>query len=321
MDFIYNSIFLTHNPPAGNKHPENKSRLECLGKLSETKIESGEPYIELVHSKEHIATVKDACLLEQYLDADTYTSRDSYKAAMYSAGAAIMASECNGFALGRPPGHHAHAGYSSGFCLFNNIAIAVMKLVNEGKRIFILDFDGHLGDGTEDIFYDTEKVFFWSLHQYPAFPGGGYVDETGKGKGLGFTMNVPLPAGSADDIFLHAITNLMTVAEQFNPDVVAVSAGFDAHINDPLLELNVSESAFYTIGELLTYKFKNIFAVLEGGYNTLALPKCILNFKAGINKIPIPYPSKSTISAQNVRKEYEKRMEELVKNMRNYWKF
>ncbi|HTB06049.1 MAG TPA: histone deacetylase [Bacteroidia bacterium] len=317
MKLIYNNIFLEHY--TGPTHAENRHRLESLGDLPNTKLISGEPFLELVHTKEHIEHVKAACVNSTELDIDTKTSPKSYEVATYAVGAAIMASQTNDFAIVRPPGHHAHPTFASGFCLFNNIAIAVQKLVNEGKRVFILDFDGHLGDGTLKTFHNTDKVLFWSLHQYPAFPGGGNIDEIGEGKGKGFSINTPLPPGSADDVFMHAITNLMTIAEQFSPDVVAISAGFDAHMEDPLLQLNVSATSYYKIGELLKSKFKNVFAVLEGGYNTEYLPKCLYNFLAGINGEKIIHTEKETASNQLVISEYTNRMESLITYLHPYW--
>ena len=318
MKIIYNKIFLEHFTGPG--HPENRKRLEAFEPFEEMSIEAAEQYLELIHTKAYIEHVKQACLNGTMLDRDTPTSLNSFKVAVYAAGAAITASKSNDFALVRPPGHHAHSSYGSGFCLFNNIAIATKKLVNAGKRIFILDFDGHLGDGTLELFYDTDQVLFWSLHQYPAFPGGGFVDEIGKGKGRGYSVNIPLPPESGDDIYMHAINNFMTIAEQFKPDIVAVSAGFDAHQNDPLLQLRLSMSTYYAIGHLLQSIFKNIFAVLEGGYNLEYLPKCTANFIAGINNQPMPYSEDKTISKSDVIKEYENRIRELTKYLNPYWK-
>jgi acetoin utilization deacetylase AcuC-like enzyme len=317
MDIIYSKIFLEHNTGIG--HPECRERLEAFGNLTETKIESGEAFIELIHTRDYVERVKEACSYGMPLDGDTQTSAKSFAAAAYAVGAAIKASQTNGFALVRPPGHHSYPTYGSGFCLFNNIAIATQKLVNEGKRVFILDFDGHLGDGTLNIFYNTDKVLFWSLHQYPAFPGGGFADEIGEGKGKGFSVNVPLPAGSGDDLFMHAINNFMPIAEQFSPDVVAVSAGFDAYRQDPLLQLTLSMNTFYEIGTILKSKFKNVFAVLEGGYNTEYLPKCAFNFLAGINGEEIKYKEEWTKSAPQIIKEYEKRAELLKTGLNPYW--
>jgi len=317
MKVIYNKIFLEHQTPSG--HPENRKRLESLGALPETDIIDGEPYLELVHPKSHIDFIKEACKQSADIDADTFTSPKSFEVATKAVGAAIMASQQNDFAVVRPPGHHAHPEMASGFCLFNNIAIATQKLVNEGKRVFILDFDGHLGDGTLKTFYNTDKVLFWSLHQYPAFPGGGFADEIGEGKGKGYSINIPLPPGSGDDIFMHAHNNLMSIAEQFKPDVVGVSAGFDAHIEDPLLQLRVSANSYYKIGQLLSQKFKNVFAVLEGGYNTDYIPKCLFNFVAGINGEEMPHNEEETKSNSSVKQDYNERLEVLLNNLRRYW--
>ncbi len=317
MKILYNKIFLEHDT---GMHPENKKRLEACGDLPETKIESGEKYLELVHTKDYIEHVKEMCKAGMHLDPDTMTSKGTYKAAVHAVGAAIMASKTGDFAFVRPPGHHAHPTHSSGFCIFNNVAIATQKLVNEGKRVFIFDFDGHLGDGTEGFFYYTDKVLYWSLHQSPAFPGGGDVDEIGEGKGLGYTINVPLPPGSGDDIYMKAVNTFMPVAKQFKPDIVAVSAGFDAHHSDFLLDLRLSYNTYHQLGKILRKKFKNVFAVLEGGYDLDALPKCAFNFIAGINNEQIKFEERSTDSRATAREEFEHRAGMLKKNLSEFWK-
>ncbi len=317
MDIIYNRVFLEHDT---GMHPENKKRLECLGELPETKIEADEKVLRLIHTQNYIDRVRDACRKREYLDPDTITSEKSYEAGVNAVNATIMASENNDFAIVRPPGHHAHPVRSSGFCIFNNIAIATEKLVKEGKRVMIFDFDGHLGDGTMNIFYETDKVLYWSLHQFPAFPGRGFVNEIGEGKGKGYTINNPLPPGSGDDVFMGAIERFMPVAEQFKPDIVAVSAGFDAHYLDLLLELRVSANMYYKIGKLLGGKFKNIFATLEGGYNIEILPKCLYNFINGINDKQIYYKEQATDSRIIAIDEFQSRMSLVEKNISEYWK-
>jgi len=259
MKIIYNPIFLEHDT---GYHPENSQRLTALGELKKTDFESGEGFLELVHEKNYIETVKKACSREESLDPDTVTSTRSYESAIYAVGAALEAARTQGMAVVRPPGHHAYPHYASGFCLFNNIAIAVQYLVNQGKKVFILDFDGHCGDGTEFYFYPSDKVLFLTTHQYPAFPGKGYVNEIGRDKGKGFTINVPLPPGSADDVYLESLNTFIPLALQFRPDVVAVSAGFDAHHSDPLLNLNFSTNVYYETGKLLTQKFDSVFNLI-----------------------------------------------------------
>ncbi len=301
-------------------HPENKKRLEYFGDLEETPIEPDLALVKLVHTPDYINLVKEASGRSAPLDPDTQTSAGSYEAAVHAVKATVIASETNNFALVRPPGHHAYPNHSSGFCIFNNIAIAVKKLVNEGKRVLIFDFDAHLGDGTVNIFYDTDQVFYWSLHQHPAFPGGGDYDEIGTGKGQGYTLNVPLPAGSSDDIFLGAVERFLPIAKQFKPDVVGVSAGFDGYIHDLLLNLRFSARAYYTLGKLLAENFENIFATLEGGYNVAMLPNCLWNFIDGINGNEIRFEDPSTESDIKVMQEYHLLESNIERLMKPFWR-
>jgi len=318
MELIYNPVFLEHDT---GMHPENKKRLSSLGDLPITELENGEKYLELVHTKEYIESIKKAC--EQgakHIDGDTMVSKGSYEAAVYAVGATIMASESGDFALTRPPGHHAYPDRSSGFCIFNNIAIAAQHHANQGKKVLILDIDGHLGDGTEKIFLESDKVMYWSIHQFPAFPGWGDADEIGIGKGTGYTINVPLPPGSGDELFMDAFESFLPIAKEFNPDIVGISAGFDSHNFDLLLDLRLSVNTYYKIGKKISENFDNVFATLEGGYNIEVFPKCLYNFLDGINGDDIKFEERNTDSMIQTFYEYEGRKTMTVQKLRKFWK-
>jgi len=316
MELISHPAFNMH--VTGN-HPENGSRLTCLGDLPATELPYDESILHIIHQEDYIEHVRAYCAEGRALDSDTMTSPGSFKAAVYAANATVLASETHGFAVVRPPGHHAYPDHASGFCLFNNVAIAAQRLVEQGKHVLLLDFDGHLGDGTCAIFDQSNRVLYWSLHQFPAFPGYGRATEIGKGSGEGFTFNVPLPPGSGDDIFMDAFHTLLPVAKQFDPDVVAVSAGFDAHQFDPLLDLRLTMDSYYEIGKILSETFKNIFATLEGGYNTRDLPGCLYNFLDGINGNPMRFHEEHTDSDFKVHQQYDIDKQILLSKLKPYW--
>ncbi len=317
MDLIYHPIFKEHDT---GMHPENRKRLESLGELEASEIPFDESVLGIIHDHRYIEQVKESSSAGIALDGDTHTSLKSYEAAVYAVNATILASDRHGFAIVRPPGHHAYPNRASGFCIFNNVGIAAQRLVNQGKRVLVFDFDGHLGDGTSEIFYKSDQVMYWSMHQYPAFPGHGSENEIGEGKGEGYTMNVTLPPGSGDDIFMDALRSTLPIAKQFKPDVVAVSAGFDSHQYDLLLDLRFTVDTFYKIGKMLRDNFDEVFATLEGGYNIDVLPKCLYNFVDGINGHPKRFTEKETESNIKIWHEYEIRSNNLLMNLKPFWK-
>ncbi len=282
MDILYHSKFLKHNI---DSEAEGAYRIADFGDLPDTEAD-GEAYMGLIHTPAYIQQIKEACANNEIL-AEVSLNNDSWEAAKTAVGLSVLASENSGFAAIRPPGHHASAERAAGFCFFNNIAIATQKLVNEGKRVFIFDIDGHHGDGTQALFYDRSDVFYCSVHQYYAYPYTGFSIETGKDDGAGFTANFPIYEGKGDKEFLEVVDKAISLARKFYPDVIAVSAGFDSYTDDRLLGLNYSIRGFYECAFRLRRAFPDIFAVLEGGYH-LDIRKCVDAFAEGIHKGAIP---------------------------------
>lgn len=273
---------------------------------------NGEDFLSIVYDKKYIQKIKKACNCKNSL-AEIKLDDKSCEAAFTAVGLSVLASMENDFAVVRPPGHHASKNEALGFCLFNNIAVAVQKNVNEGKKVCIIDIDGHHGNGTQSIFYDSDIVLYCSIHQQNAFPGTGNVKETGRGKGLGYNVNIPIAEQSGDDIFMLALEELLPIISKFNPDIVGVSAGFDGYNDDRLLNLNYSLNAYYECGILLGKKFKNAFAVLEGGYHN-NIKRCVEVFIAGINGRKVKIEEQKTKSNDACCAVFEKNIKELKSN-------
>ena len=216
------------------------------------------------------------------LDADTVASDTSWSAALLAAGIAIDAAETAGFAFVRPPGHHARPKTAMGFCLVDNVAVAArhMQAVHGVDRVAIVDYDVHHGNGTQEIFWEDDTVLFVSLHQWPFYPGSGGPTEQGE-----TTVNIPLSAGSGDEDYLLAFDEVVAPAvERFRPDLVLVSAGFDAHEDDPLAQMRVTADGFRELSSRCAALAPRVAAVLEGGYNIATLPGLVAAALAGFSE-------------------------------------
>ncbi len=290
--FLYDEIFLRHDTPQW--HPECKERLISIvdalkGSSYWTKLLHIKPRradfndIEMAHHHRHVERIRH--FGQGYIDPDTYISEGSLEAALFAAGAVMEAVErCmkgeirRAFCAVRPPGHHAEADRAMGFCLFNNIAVGARYAQKIGyKKVFVVDFDVHHGNGTQHIFEDDDTVFYFSTHQYPHYPGTGSAREKGRGKGEGFTYNIPMESGSGDKEFFSAYHGVLPrLVREFSPDVILVSAGYDIHRDDPLAAIRVSDEGVGSIvRSILSFSLPTVFA-LEGGYDLSALARSVL---------------------------------------------
>jgi acetoin utilization deacetylase AcuC-like enzyme len=290
--------FADHLTPPG--HPERIERFEVMqlvasefrqrgGSVTEPRAAT-DAELTRVHDSDYVTLLRETAGRAVALDLDTFTSPESYGVARLAAGAAVSAVDhvlqagngARAFAFVRPPGHHAERNRAMGFCLFNNIAIAAAHARAQGlERVAIVDYDVHHGNGTQWTFYDDRSVLFISSHQYPYYPGTGPVEEVGSGEGKGFTINLPLAAGATDADYELVYSRVATpVLLQFKPQLILLSAGFDAHANDPLAGMRLTSAYFERLTAVIAKAADDccggrLVAITEGGYDLAALGDCL----------------------------------------------
>ena len=292
---------LEHDPRVHSPtHPDTPERLialesalaerDWLGWERRTAPAAGEAQLELVHSARHVRAIADLCAAGGgAIDPDTFVGEPSFRAALHAAGgacamaSALLAGDARvGFCGVRPSGHHAEHERAMGFCLFNNIAVAAAFAIAELglRRVFILDWDVHHGNGTAEIFRRRSDVLFASIHQMPLFPGTGFLEDAGAGAGEGYTINLPVPAGSQEPLWMALLEQVvLPAAVAFEPELVLVSAGFDAHAEDPLADCLLQTGSFVEMAvrvrDMARAAEIPLGLVLEGGYNRRVLAECV----------------------------------------------
>jgi acetoin utilization deacetylase AcuC-like enzyme len=308
---------LEHDPGVGLPgHPERPERLVAIEAALEERDWLGwerreapaalEEELMLVHPREHVEGIRRLCEGGGgAIDVDTYAGPASWEAALRSAGAAcamtraLVAGEARvGFSAGRPPGHHAEPARAMGFCLFDNVAVAAALAIAELglERVFILDWDVHHGNGTAAIFRDRADVLFASIHQGGIFPGTGHRDDTGSGPGEGLTINLPVPGGSEEKEWMELLEReVLPAAARFEPQLVLISAGFDAHREDPLAECRLEAASFGRMAAAVRLAAGEwgapVGAVLEGGYALPALAESVVATMSALAAGDAPCPS------------------------------
>lgn len=340
------NLFLDHDPGPG--HPESPQRLRVIyNELDKNENRDRFIYpgfdpvstqtIELNHAAQLVRQVAaTAGKSHGFLDADTHTSAESFSAACLAVGALIdgihrldQGEIDNAFCLVRPPGHHAEFDRSMGFCLFNNVAIAAKWARKElgTERIMIVDWDLHHGNGTQNSFYDTDKVLFCSTHQYPFYPGSGTVLQSGKGKGEGFTVNVPLAGGQGDNEYARIFNELFTpIARLYRPELILVSCGFDIYDGDPLGAMHVTPAGFGYMTRVMRELAEELcggklLITLEGGYNLTGMRDGALSVLAELSGEEVAGIGLSTQKAALLKstKADCPQLEQALSVQKNYW--
>lgn len=338
-------VFLQHE--MGSFHPESPERLSVIyGMLEESRDRLN---LEEIASREatvkEIATNHDPHYVKQiaatagrphtHLDPDTSTCAYSWEAASKAVGglfnlvdAVVEGRVRNGFALVRPPGHHAEYRRAMGFCLFNNVALAARyALSGHGmQRVAIVDWDLHHGNGTQNAFFETDQVLFFSAHQFPHYPGTGRISELGKGKGEGFTVNAPLAWGAGDAEYVTLFHMVVApIIESYKPELILVSAGFDAHNADPLGGMSLTEDGYELMTQILMHIAANqcggkLVLTLEGGYDLGALRNSVARVLSSLSDYD---PKNESVplepSFDDLSPSFRSRLQEVVSAQRRYW--
>ncbi|MFQ5887106.1 MAG: histone deacetylase [Candidatus Hydrothermarchaeales archaeon] len=334
---IYSERYLEHNM---EYHPENNNRLRrTMSLLTKKNVFDSVALIEpepankedilRVHTDQHMKLISEMSHKGGgMIGPDTYITEKSFDTAMLSAGGMITALEQDdykyAFTLIRPPGHHATPNDAMGFCIFNNIAVAAKYAMEklDKKRVFILDFDVHHGNGTQDIFYKDPRVLFASLHQHPLYPGTGRMDEIGSGEGEGYTLNIPLPPKITNNYYLRALDEIiLPVLKEFDPELILVSSGYDGHYDDPLGDMCLSSHVYYNISKRLKrLDIKTIFT-LEGGYNLDVLSNSIYATMAPIFDLEEDFFDTPLEENKKIAEYVTNRIDTVKKIHKNYWSF
>jgi acetoin utilization deacetylase AcuC-like enzyme len=342
---VKDTRYLQHS--AGFAHPESPERLAAIYEMVENPLmdwkfshieprEATHKEIETIHSPSYVKFIAStAGQRSVYLDSDTATSPETYEIAKLAVGGVFNAIDSvikgevdNAFAFVRPPGHHAEKDTAAGFCVFNNIAIGAMHAIlkYDLKKILIVDWDLHHGNGTQHSFYRDPRILYFSTHQYPYYPGTGSLEEFGQGEGEGYTINVPLREGAGDAAFVKIFRKvLQPVALEFKPELVLLSAGFDTHFQDPLGGMRVTPEGFAAMARILlniaeTCCQGRFVAVLEGGYHVVGLTRSV---KAVLEEmLDETHVSEERLSQfeKEADEETEQLINKVISRIRPYWK-
>ncbi len=344
VGIVYSKVFEDHHRP-WHPHPENpaRARRALKGILRyglRNRVEWYKPIkadkndLYKVHVKGYVDYIIDLhSKAPAEIDPDTYISPDSMEAILYSYGTAMeyaykaYMDKKMYFAIIRPPGHHvgregkAMGAPTQGFCIFNNIAAAAYRLLEEGvDHIAIIDFDAHHGNGTQEIFYKDDRVLHIDIHQDPwsLYPNTGFPDQIGEGRGRGYSINLLLPPMAGDDCVKPLIDLINSLLEQYSPEMILVSAGFDGYDGDGYTELRLTSNTYYRIGSLLRELGKPVLAVLEGGY-TVGLERGLPAFIAGLLGIPDPIRDQETTSLPMISDRANSYLGKVLKLIKKYW--